>query len=60
MWKLALNHANIIQNNKQWGKCLTMNFFHGTIQGLVGTMYSLLKKMNRQEGCNKNVLVCIF
>ena len=62
MWKLALNHGNIFQNNKQWKKCLTMNYFHRTILGLVGTMSSWFKKLisGGGGGCNKNVLVCIF
>ena len=33
------------QNNKQWAKCLTMNYFHRKIPVLVGTMSSWLKKL---------------
>ena len=44
MWKLALNHGNIFQSDKQWAKCLTMNYIHWTMLGLVGTMSSWLIK----------------
>ena len=38
------------QNNKQWAKCLTMNHFHWTILGLVGTMSLWLKKLLSRGG----------
>ena len=48
MWKLALNHADIFSNYKQWAKCLTMNYFHRTILGLVGTISLLAQNINKR------------
>ena len=49
------------QKNKEWAKCLTINYFQRTILVLVGTMSSWFKKLiSGGRGCNKNALVCIF
>ena len=34
-----------LKKNKQWAKCLAMNYFHRTILGLVGTMSSCFQKL---------------
>ena len=50
-----LFHANIFSTQEP----NTTIYFRQTVQGLAGENV-LLAQINKREGCNKNVLVCMF
>ena len=60
MWKLAPNQANILSKQQTVGKMPDHELISPDNSGSCWDNVLLAQKINKQRGCNKNVLVYIF
>ena len=60
MWKLALNHANIFSKQQTVGKMSDYELLSSDNPGSRWDNVLLTQKINKQGGCSKNILLCMF